>query len=96
LVCYDVRDEVVLGLEVGVEGSVGQPGIRHERGDAGSVDPVQLEPLAGPFDDPLPRHLLVLLGVARHRVPFLSLCGAIAAQAHINLLSDARNIMTDR
>ena len=59
-------DEVVLGREVGVEGAVGQPGVRHQRGDARSVDAVSLEPAAGRLDDPPSRRLLVVFAVPRH------------------------------
>src|SRR5687768_8633663 len=59
-------DEVVLGVEVGVEGAVGQPRVGHERGNARSVDPVTLEPPTGRLDDPPPGRFLVLLAVPGH------------------------------
>jgi hypothetical protein len=40
-------DQVVLGWEVGVEGAVGQPRVRHERGDPGAIDAAALEPAPG-------------------------------------------------
>src|SRR5215203_2713111 len=40
-------DEVFLGGEVCVEGAIGQPRVRHERGDPRAVDAVSLEPTAG-------------------------------------------------
>jgi hypothetical protein len=64
----NVGDEVVLGGEVCVERPVGEPGVRHQRRDARAVYPVLLESVAGLLDDPLARHLLVLLGVARDRL----------------------------
>ena len=59
-------DEVVLGVEVGVERAVGQPCVRHERGDAGAVDAVALEPPTGRLDDPPPGRFLVFLAVPGH------------------------------
>ena len=59
-------DEVLLRCEVGVEGAVGQPGVRHEHGDAGAVDAITLQTLTGGLDDPPPRRFLVFLSVAGH------------------------------
>ena len=67
LVGDDAGDEIVLGREMSVERAVGQPRVRHQRGHAGAVDAVGLEPMAGRVEDPLPRRLLVLLAVTRHR-----------------------------
>jgi hypothetical protein len=39
----DIGDEILLGLEVGIEGPVGQAGVGHHRGDAGAVDAVLFE-----------------------------------------------------
>ena len=61
-----VRDEVLLRVEVGVERAVGQPRVRHERGDPRPVDAVALEPTAGRLDDPPPRRLLVVFSVPSH------------------------------
>ena len=93
LVPDDRRDEVVLGVEMGVEGSVGEPGIGHQRCNAGPVDPVLLEAAAGGIDDPLPGRLLVLLAVSGHR--FLQFSGACHYDQH-TLCSDEHNIMIDR
>jgi len=43
--------------------------IRHQRSHAGAVDAGGLEPATGRVEDPLPRRLLVLLVVTRHRTP---------------------------
>ena len=40
LVGEDVRDEILLGREVGVEGAVGQAGVGHDGRHAGAVDAV--------------------------------------------------------
>ena len=61
------RDEVLLRVEVGIEGAIGQAGVRHERRHPGAIDPVPLEPTAGCLDDPPPRRLLVLFPVPGHR-----------------------------
>jgi hypothetical protein len=66
LVGDHVGDEIVLGFEVGVEGTVGQPRVRHQCRDPGAVDAVALEPAAGRLDDPPPRRLLVPLAVPHH------------------------------
>ena len=42
LVGEDVRDEILLRGEVGVEGAVGQAGVGHHGGHAGAVDAVLL------------------------------------------------------
>src|SRR5829696_8475286 len=60
------RHQLLLRREVLVERAVGQPCVRHERGDAGAVDAVPLEPATGRLDDPPPRRLLVLAAVPRH------------------------------
>ncbi len=59
-------DQVVLGVEVGVERAVGQSRVGHERGDPRAVDAVGLEPAPGRLDDPPPRHLLALSPVSHH------------------------------
>src|SRR5437763_11652120 len=51
---------------MGVEGAVGQPRVRHERGDPRAIDAVSLESTACHLDDPPPRRLLVLLPVPSH------------------------------
>ena len=51
---------------MGVEGAVGQTGVGHERGDAGAVDAVALEPPTGGLDDPPPGRFLVFLAVPGH------------------------------
>ena len=71
LVRDHARDEVLLRVEVGVERAVGQAGVRHERGDSGTIDAVSLEPAASPLDDPPPRALLVIFRVPSHaRLPW--------------------------
>ena len=64
LVGEDVGDEIVFGLEVGVEGAVGQAGVGHEGRYAGGVDAVLLEASSGCFDDSLSGGVLVALAVA--------------------------------
>ena len=59
-------DEVLLRCEVGVEGAVGQPRVRHQRRDAGAVDAVTLQTLTGGLDDPPPGRFLVFLAVPGH------------------------------
>src|SRR5207302_6079996 len=59
-------DQVLLGREVGVEGAVGQPGVRHQGRDSRAVDAVCLQPAAGHLDDAAPGRLLVLLAVSGH------------------------------
>src|SRR5438132_1153724 len=49
LVSEDVRDEILLGREVGVEGAVRQAGVGHESRYAGAVDAVLLEASSGRF-----------------------------------------------
>ena len=66
LVGEDVGDEVFLGLEVAVEGAVGQAGVGHQGCHAGAVDAVLLEASPGCFDDPLSGGLFVLGAVPRH------------------------------
>src|SRR5215207_8020832 len=68
LVGEDVRDEILLGREVAVEGAVGQAGLGHDGRHAGAVDAVLLEASPGRFDYSLPRRLLVVLAVA-HSAP---------------------------
>src|SRR5438874_650222 len=51
---------------MGVEGAVGQPRVRHQRGDPRAIDAVALESTAGRFDDPPLCCLLVLFSVPRH------------------------------
>jgi hypothetical protein len=60
----DVRDQILLRGEVGVEGAVGQAGVGHHGGQARAVDAVPLEAPPGGFEDPLARRLLVVLAVA--------------------------------
>ena len=78
-------DKVVLGCEVGVEGAVGQPGVRHERGDSGAVDAVPLEPSTGRLNDPLPCLLLVFFRVPHHA--FLHLSRAYAGNTALAKVS---------
>ena len=68
LVGEDVRDEVLLGGEVRVEGAVGQAGVGHHGRDAGAVDAVLLEAPPGCFEDALSGGLLLVLAVS-HREP---------------------------
>ncbi len=71
LVGEDVRDEVLLGGEVGVEGAVGQAGVGHQGRHAGAVDAVLLEAPPGRFEDALSGGLLLVLAVS-HREPLSS------------------------
>jgi hypothetical protein len=64
LVDEHVRDEVLLGREVRVEGAIGQPGVGHHGGHAGAVDAVLFEAPSGRFEDALSGGLLVALRVA--------------------------------
>src|SRR5215207_4462755 len=64
LVGEDVRDEILLGREVAVEGAIGQAGVGHYGGHTGTVDAVLFEASPGRFDDSLPCRLLVVLAVA--------------------------------
>jgi hypothetical protein len=64
LVGEDVRDEIFLGREVGVEGAVGQAGVGHHGGYAGAVDAVLFEAPSGSFEDALSGGLLVVRAVA--------------------------------
>jgi hypothetical protein len=64
----DVGDEILLGGEVGVEGAVGQAGVGHHGGDAGTVDAVLFEAPSGCFEDPLSGGLLLVLGVAHSAI----------------------------
>jgi hypothetical protein len=60
-------DEIVLRLEVDVEGAVGQPGVGHERGDARAGQTGRLQAPAGRMHDALPGRFLVVRRVAGHR-----------------------------
>jgi len=68
LVGEDVRDEVLLGREVAVEGAVGKAGVGHHGSHAGAVDAVFLEEPAGRFDDALSGRLLVARAVANSAI----------------------------
>src|SRR3954454_19775671 len=59
-------DQVVLGLEVRIEGAVGQAGVGHQGRDPRAVDPVLLEATTSRLDDPPPGDVLVLLAVPGH------------------------------
>jgi len=54
LLAHDRCDQVVLRVEVTVEGSVGQAGVGDQGRDPGAVDAVALEPAAGGLDHPTP------------------------------------------
>ena len=66
LVGEDVRDQVLLRVEVGVESAVGQAGVGHQRRYAGAIDAVLLEAPPGCFEDAFSGGLLLLLAVS-HR-----------------------------
>ena len=55
LVGEDVREDILLGGEVGVEGAVDRAGVGHHGRHAGAVDAVVLEAPPGRFDDALSR-----------------------------------------
>lgn len=57
-------DQVVLGLEVGVETTVGQADLGHHPGDSNSLRPVGADRLGGGLQDPLPRLFLVFGAIA--------------------------------
>src|SRR4051794_36881012 len=59
-------NQVVLGLEVRIEGAVGQAGVGHQGRDPRAVDPVLLEATTSRLDDPPPGRVLVLLAVPGH------------------------------
>jgi len=48
----NVRDQILLRGEVGVEGAIRQAGVGHHRGQARAVDAVLLETPPGGFEDP--------------------------------------------
>jgi hypothetical protein len=73
LVGEDVRDEILLGGEVAVEGAVGQAGVGHHGRHASAVDAVFFEAPPGRFDDALPGRLFLVLAVS-HREPLSSNC----------------------
>jgi hypothetical protein len=73
LVGEDVRDQILLGREVAVEGAVGQAGVGHDGRNAGAVDAVCFEAPPGRFDDALPRRVLLVLAVS-HTEPLSSYC----------------------
>ena len=76
-----VGDQILLGLEVGIEAAVGQAGIGHHGGDAGAVDAVLFEAPSGCFEDALSGGLLLVLGVA-HREPLSSNCSRSCWDLH--------------
>ena len=71
LVGEDVRDKILLGGEVRVEGAVGQAGVGHNGRHAGAIDAVLLEAPPGRFEDALSGGLLLVLAVS-HREPLSS------------------------
>ena len=72
LLCDDGCDQVVLRGEVAVEGAVGQTGVGDQRGDAGTIDAVALEPASGGLDHSAPSRFLVFRAVPRHDGGLLS------------------------
>lgn len=67
LVSDDGSDEIILRCEMRVEGAVGQSRIGHQRGDAGTIDPVTLEATTRCLNDAPSRRLLVITAVSGHQ-----------------------------
>src|SRR5690242_18274657 len=88
----DGTDQILLGIEVGVEGTVGQPGRRHDTGKTSRRDAVLAELRRGHLDDVRPRRVLVSLLVAHPPVPLPTRPAGVSILA-TSLLNYSPNIV---